>query len=207
MTENTHKIYVASSWRNNYQPDVVNELMIAGHEVYDFKNPHDVNPLELNPQKTKGFSWSEITDKIYDSFGVYKETLDHPIAAAGYKKDMDAMLWADVCVLVLPCGRSAHLEAGWFAGMGKPCLVYFPEYDEPELMVKMCNLITEDFSDVIGWLNEYPSQDRRLPAIEAVQDICDKWERMPAVVDDDFPRAKYYLEGAIRRAASLLGMR
>lgn len=34
------KIYVASSWRNVFQQDVVDILRNLGHEVYDFKNPH-----------------------------------------------------------------------------------------------------------------------------------------------------------------------
>ena len=37
------RIYVASSWRNKYQPEVVTALRKAGHEVYDFRNPKD-NP-------------------------------------------------------------------------------------------------------------------------------------------------------------------
>ena len=32
-------IYVASSWRNTYYPEVVQALRDAGHEVYDFRNP------------------------------------------------------------------------------------------------------------------------------------------------------------------------
>ena len=32
------KIYVASSWRNQYFPDVVKILREYGHEVYDFRN-------------------------------------------------------------------------------------------------------------------------------------------------------------------------
>lgn len=44
------KIYVASSWRNQYYSDVVNRLREAGHEVYDFRNP---------PQGTGGFHWSD----------------------------------------------------------------------------------------------------------------------------------------------------
>ena len=44
------------------------------------------------------------------------------------------MLWADTCVLVLPCGRSAHAEEGWFAGKGLKTVVYIPEKQEPELM-------------------------------------------------------------------------
>ena len=34
------KIYVASSWRNERQPDVVQALRNAGHDVYDFRHPH-----------------------------------------------------------------------------------------------------------------------------------------------------------------------
>lgn len=36
------------------------------------------------------------------------------------------MKWADTCVLALPCGRSAHLEAGWMSGAGKKLIVYMP---------------------------------------------------------------------------------
>ena len=32
-------IYVASSWRNTYYPEVVTALREAGHDVYDFRNP------------------------------------------------------------------------------------------------------------------------------------------------------------------------
>ena len=51
------KIYVASSWRNKYQQDVVKELREYGHDVYDFKNP---------PNST-GFNWKQIeSGKDYD---------------------------------------------------------------------------------------------------------------------------------------------
>jgi len=47
------KIYVASSWRNKYQPEVVAALRKAGHEVYDFRNPDD------NPG---GFHWADVPE-------------------------------------------------------------------------------------------------------------------------------------------------
>ena len=34
-------IYVASSWRNAYQPEVVARLRSEGHSVYDFRNPSE----------------------------------------------------------------------------------------------------------------------------------------------------------------------
>lgn len=48
-------IYVASSWRNPYQPVVVGELRFMGHEVYDFRNPEP---------GSHGFHWSEIDPVI-----------------------------------------------------------------------------------------------------------------------------------------------
>src|SRR4051812_37731805 len=35
------KVYVASSWRNDFQPGVVRALRSDGHQVYDFKGPGD----------------------------------------------------------------------------------------------------------------------------------------------------------------------
>ena len=67
----------------------------------------------------------------------YRAALEHPIAQAGFKSDFDAMQWADVCVLVLPCGRSAHSEAGWMKGAGKKVIVYQIWEEEPELMYKL----------------------------------------------------------------------
>jgi hypothetical protein len=50
---------------------------------------------------------------------------------------MDAMEWADVCVLLLSCGKSAHSEAGWMQGAGKPTYVLLTDRQEPELMYKL----------------------------------------------------------------------
>jgi len=99
------KIYVASSWRNEQQQSVVAALRAAGHSVYDFKNPTPGN---------HGFSWSEIDPEwkkwtAADQIKCYS----HPAAVRGLRLDFEAMEWADVCVMVQPCGRSAALELGW----------------------------------------------------------------------------------------------
>ena len=105
------KIYVASSWRNPYYPEVVAKLREAGHEVYDFRNP---------PHGGNGFRWTDIDENALSwRFDQYAEGLHHPKAERQFKADLEALEWADTCVLVLPCGRSAHTEAGWMAGRGK----------------------------------------------------------------------------------------
>ena len=45
---------------------------------------------------------------------------------------------ANYCVLLLPCGRSAHSEAGWMKGQGKKVFVLdMSEKPTPELMYQM----------------------------------------------------------------------
>lgn len=138
------RIYVASSWRNAMQSDVVQNLRFAGHEVYDFKNPPGHH----------GFSWAELDPnwQNWTAADYVGQLLLNPIAAAGYLQDFRGMEWADVCVLVLPCGRSAHLEAGWFAGRGKRLIILTRDGEEPELMALMANHICISMQEVIDVL-------------------------------------------------------
>ena len=146
------KIYVASSWRNIEQPGVVSMLRADGHDVYDFRNP---------PHGRGGFAWADI-DKDWQSWSAkeYRAALQTEIAESGYRSDMDAMEWADACVLVLPCGRSAHLEAGWFAGQGKPVFVLTKDGEEPELMAKMCTDICDNWSDMMELFDSHFARNK-----------------------------------------------
>lgn len=138
------RIYVASSWRNTTQPDVVRALRKDGHEVYDFRDP---------APGVKGFAWAEI-DPNWQQWTAsdYRSALNHPLAVDGYAHDMGAMQWADTCVLVLPCGRSAHLELGWMAGAGKRTIVLTRDGEEPELMAKMATKICAHIDEVRAFL-------------------------------------------------------
>lgn len=62
------------------------------------------------------------------------------------------MQWADTFVLVLPCGRSAHLELGWAAGHGKRTAILLNGDHEPELMVKMVDHLATDLTSLLSWL-------------------------------------------------------
>ena len=74
--------------------------------------------------------------KVFDEWARLRAALAHPVSEAGFGHDIGAMRWADACVLLLPSGMSAHLEAGWFAGAGKRVVICAPEMREPELMYK-----------------------------------------------------------------------
>lgn len=120
------KIYVASSWKNIYQSEVVGVLRADGHDVYDFKNTDH------------GFNWKEI-DGDYKKWSPsqYRDALDHPLAQAAFAADMAPLKTADLCVLVMPSGRSAAFEYGFWRGMtNRHGILYIPfgEVFEPELM-------------------------------------------------------------------------
>lgn len=141
------KIYLASSWRNAEQPGLVRCLRDHGHEVYDFRNP---------PHGRGGFAWSDIDKnwKLWSAFE-YRAALQTSVAKDGFASDMDGMVWADTCVLLLPSGRSAHLEAGWMKGSGRRTIVLTRDGEEPELMAKMCDLICVDVRELLTALDPH----------------------------------------------------
>lgn len=125
---------------------MVVSLRQAGHDVYDFKNP----PGRI------GFSWADI-DENWKNWNTreFQKALNHPLAVAGFKSDFDAMQWADVCVMVLPCGRSANAEAGWMKGAGKKVIVYQCGGEEPELMYKLFDGICSTIRGILLFLEAY----------------------------------------------------
>lgn len=138
------RIYVASSWRNYHQPGVVHVLRRCGHDVYDFRHPKPGH---------NGFSWSEI-DLDWQRWTAvqYREALQHPIAAAGYESDINALKQCDACVLVLPSGRSASWEFGYAMGLRKRGYVLQLEPLEPELMYREAEILTsmQELFDAFG---------------------------------------------------------
>ena len=138
------KIYVASSWRNIEQPTVVDQLRKWGHEVYDFRHPTHNN---------NGFHWSEIDPEwrnwMPDQFIA---GLESDIAGAGFLLDMQALIDSDAVVLVMPCGKSSHLELGWAVGAGKTTAILLNGKCEPELMYKLADLVTTNLTQVNNYL-------------------------------------------------------
>lgn len=141
----SQSIYVASSWRNPTQGAVVQVLRCAGFSVYDFKNP---------PNGT-GFHWTEVGlqhNNDESEVSEYLAALENPRSIEGFDSDFDAMKAADIFVLVLPCGRSAHLELGWAVGAGKRTAILLEDPCTPELMYKMVDYLAPDMMDLLDWL-------------------------------------------------------
>lgn len=123
------KIYLATSWRNPHYGDTRAALINAGHHVYDFKSPRNV------------FAWKDMFAVPPDNGKFPVEAIEAVMetreARAAWFSDYAHLNDADACVLLLPAGNSAHLEAGLAHGKGTPTVIYVPKDVQllgPELM-------------------------------------------------------------------------
>jgi hypothetical protein len=160
------KIYVASSWRNEQQPEIVRKLRQACYQVYDFRHPDSGGPPGVpGSTRGKGFAWSDIDPEwmAWRAQEFRDLLLSHPIAAEGFESDAAALAWCDVCVLLLPSGRSAHIEAGWAVGAGKPLLILLAAENEPELMYRFARHICVSGEELLQslWIEERLLEERR----------------------------------------------
>lgn len=92
----------------------------------------------------KGSDWEPVDE--------YLRMLDHPRAREGFAADFAAMQRADTFVMVLPCGKSAHLELGWATGAGKRTAILLENPVEPELMYLCADYRARNVIDLLGWL-------------------------------------------------------
>jgi hypothetical protein len=137
------------------QPGVCAALKAAGIPHYDFKNPEGGTGFSWREVKTeapsvaqgikaKGSDWEEVDE--------YLRMVGHPRAIEGFEADYAAMQRADTFVMVLPCGKSAHLELGWAVGAGKRTIILLEDPVEPELMYRMCDEMYTTLFGLLGAL-------------------------------------------------------
>lgn len=88
----------------------------------------------------------------YEPVDEYLRMIEHPRALEGFEADFNAMQKANTFVLVLPCGKSAHLELGWAVGAGKRTAILLEDPMEPELMYRMVDHLATSVVDLLGWL-------------------------------------------------------
>lgn len=149
------RIYISSSWRNETHQKLVTLLREKGHKVYDFQHPggrNDRNVWEgvsASLHLSNAYHQGILTGDDYDKMLVEKEVRDR------FNDHFNAMSDADTCVLLLPCERSSHVEAGYMAGVGKRVFVYDTSvYVKPELMYLIFDDYFHNEADLLEALKE-----------------------------------------------------
>lgn len=113
---NAYRIYIASSWKNaETVREIATSLAAIGYGVYDFTDgdmhfSFNAADIERFAGKREEIDWLEFNEC--------------PEAHLAFKADRFGINWADAVLMLLPCGRSAHLEAGYAVGRNKPLIIY-----------------------------------------------------------------------------------
>lgn len=124
-------IYLIGSMRNPMIPVLAQNIRALGLEVFDdwFSPGPEADEYWQKYEKDRGRS--------------YKESLAGFHAKTVFAFDHHHLQRAGTVVLVMPAGRSAHLELGWAIGKGKKGYVLFDK--EPERYDIMYQFATDIF--------------------------------------------------------------
>lgn len=141
-------IYVASSWRNSRYEGVLDCLVQWALPYYDWRDEEGFHWSYVMEGEGHVDHWTEPVPAPQ-----FVSALGHERAQQGFERDMEHLRSASAVILLLPCGKSAHLEAGWAVGAGKPVAAYLPEPVQPELMYGMFDLVTYEIDVLMSWAN------------------------------------------------------
>ena len=135
------KIYIASSWKNALKVrDLAALLRIHGHQVFDFTDTNN-RPANLDKFVFGAKQWAEFSGKNPDQIE-YIDFLTWPPTKRAFASDRAGLDWADTVVLLIPSGRSSHLEAGYGVGQGKELFIVgnlpIGEFDAMYGFAKFC---------------------------------------------------------------------
>lgn len=127
-------IYLIGSLRNDKIPEIGEILRRCGFEV--FNDWHSAGP-EADDYLRDHFKYRKMS---------HKEALHSYPAKHIFEFDKRHLDRADIGVLVMPAGKSGHLELGYMIGQGKPGYILYDEV--PERIDIMHNFAKDVFFDI-----------------------------------------------------------
>ncbi len=134
-------IYVIGSLKNKAIPEVAESLREEGWEVFDdwFSAGPDADDCWQDYCQLRGLS--------------YGEALAGPHAECVFEFDKKYLDLAECVVLVLPAGKSGHIELGWALGQGKRGFVLFDgEPERYDVMYRFATGVAFSFKELAGML-------------------------------------------------------
>lgn len=121
------------SLRNPMIPNVASAIREGtGFEVFDdwFAAGPNADDCWRDYEKARGHS--------------YLQALQGHAAKNVFNFDRTHLEHSDAAVLVLPAGKSGHLELGWMAGQGKKTYILIDNPDRWDVMYQFAGFVTDD---------------------------------------------------------------
>ncbi len=131
-------IYLISSLKNDDVPEISNKIEEeTGVEVFD---------SWYSPGPNADDHWKEYEEARGRS---YEEALKHYAGKHVFEFDKFHIDRATIGLLILPSGKSAHLELGYMIGKGKRCYVLMDVPDRWDVMYQFTTGIYFNMEDLI----------------------------------------------------------
>lgn len=126
-------IYLIGALKNRQIQDLAIKLRAEGYDVFDdWQAPGpEADSFLLEWAKKRGLT--------------YKEALQSYAAQHVFEFDKFHVDRCDTGVLVMPAGKSAHMELGYMRGQGKQVFILFDQW--PDRFDVMYNFATDVFVD------------------------------------------------------------
>ncbi len=116
--------------------------MFPQHEIFDdwFSAGFEADDMWRDYEKGKGHD--------------FQAALQGHAAKHVFQFDKHHLDTCDVAVLVLPAGKSGHLELGYVAGKGKPTAILLDsDPDRFDVMYQFADRVATNESELVEWLN------------------------------------------------------
>lgn len=143
------KVYLIGSLRNPEVPRVAAQIRAAGFEVFD--------------------DWYAAGPTADDAWRDYEKARGHklPEALRGhaarhvFEFDKEHLDNSDVVVLLLPAGKSGHLELGYAIGQNKPSIVQLDaDPDRYDVMYRFAAAVTVTTEETVSRLRGFAMRSR-----------------------------------------------
>lgn len=142
-------LYLIGSLRNPQVPLIAHQLREATHEVFDdwYAAGPEADDKWREYEKGRGHS--------------YPEALDGFAAHHVFQFDQTHLHRCEAAVLVLPAGKSAHLELGYTIGQGKPGYILLDDPKRWDVMYRFAQGVFYTVEELIDALAHLPSEEEK----------------------------------------------
>lgn len=137
------KIYLIGSLRNPAVPELAQKIRALGFEVFDdwFAAGPEADDKWRDYEKARGRT--------------YQEALDGLAADHVYHFDLKHLNECSIAILLLPAGKSGHLELGYVIGQGKPGYILLDTPERWDVMYKFAEGVFQNSDELLKELQKY----------------------------------------------------
>lgn len=135
--KNKKTVYIIGSLRNEKIPHIANEIRKLGFEVFDdwFSPGPEADEFWRKYEKIRG--------------STYKQALNNWAGKHIYEFDKFHIDRSHIGILIMPAGKSGHLELGYMIGQGKKGFVLFDEEPEKwDIMYQFATAVCFNFDEL-----------------------------------------------------------